>query len=287
MLLPVRLETRFVTDAAGPALLVRIYPDEIHVDSHRAQLSDAEVAAGTVYAQQISAAGGDVEAQRVAFEDLAGRVGRTPSPVCRFGSPRGRCRRRTTPSTRWAPAACRSGGRCAWLPRERRGGQRDRRGGARRSPARARRRRRHRRVRAAGGRRVGLVDFKLAVNAGMAVRVSMPDDGGLSRWSWSASPGRRSARRPGADRLADSSDGHRFGAGLDVLGPGTPTNNTGGQRSAWTRRPDARELFDAKLAAVPAAPDVTAPGGALGIVPDTLAGTPHQGASSTRRRPAP
>jgi hypothetical protein len=277
VLLPVRLETRFVTDAAGPALLVRIYPDEIHVDSHRAQLSDAEVAAGTVYAQQISAAGGDVEAQRVAFEDLAGRVGRTralyvarlsegtlPAPDNTIDPVGASCL-----PERWSVHGFRGNDEVASVigaavPADLRLGPAadddiDESG----PPVDA------------GS--AWLVDFKLAVNAGMAVRLPMPDDGGLDRLVVVGV--RADEPLTGADRLAALLDGHRFGAGLDLLGPGTPTNNTDGQRSAWTRRPDARELYDATLAADPAAPDVTATGGALGIVPDTLAGAPHQGAS--------
>ena len=46
-LLPVRLETRFATGAAGPELLVRIYPDEIHADRHEPELTAEEDAAGT------------------------------------------------------------------------------------------------------------------------------------------------------------------------------------------------------------------------------------------------
>ena len=45
-LLPVRLETRYRTDADGTSLLVRIYPDQVHVDAHDPRLSAAEIAAG-------------------------------------------------------------------------------------------------------------------------------------------------------------------------------------------------------------------------------------------------
>src|SRR6476469_6557632 len=46
-LLPVRLETRYTTD--GAALRVRIYPDDIHIDSLDRGVSDEERAAGAAY----------------------------------------------------------------------------------------------------------------------------------------------------------------------------------------------------------------------------------------------
>lgn len=49
LLLPLRLETRFVPSGRGAVLKVRIYPDEIHVDRTRPGLSEPEAEAGRAY----------------------------------------------------------------------------------------------------------------------------------------------------------------------------------------------------------------------------------------------
>ena len=45
-LLPVRIETRFAGTAAAPRLLVRLYPDDVHIDHHDPRLTSGEVSAG-------------------------------------------------------------------------------------------------------------------------------------------------------------------------------------------------------------------------------------------------
>src|ERR1035441_6174511 len=49
LLFPMRIETRFTDAADGSALLVRIYPDQISVDSHEPDLTAGEVADGKQY----------------------------------------------------------------------------------------------------------------------------------------------------------------------------------------------------------------------------------------------
>ena len=58
LLLPVRIETAYFPNAAGQQdLVVRIYPDDIHVDSHEPELTAEELAAGTEYWRSVWGAG--------------------------------------------------------------------------------------------------------------------------------------------------------------------------------------------------------------------------------------
>jgi hypothetical protein len=57
LLIPARIETRFVDSAEGSALLVRIYPDQFSVDTHDPQLTGAESADGQAYWRVVWRAG--------------------------------------------------------------------------------------------------------------------------------------------------------------------------------------------------------------------------------------
>ncbi len=77
-LLPVRLETHFRRGRDGVELLVRIYPDDVHVEVHEPELMDEEIAAGRAYWQATLAADtaqeGDRPAARLAaWAQLAGQ----------------------------------------------------------------------------------------------------------------------------------------------------------------------------------------------------------------------
>lgn len=75
-LLPVRLETRFVARGDGATdLLVRVYPDKIHLDSHERDLTAAEREWGRHYWTQDWHAGNDSTARRRAWQQLADRYG--------------------------------------------------------------------------------------------------------------------------------------------------------------------------------------------------------------------
>ena len=105
-MLPVRIETRFAGTPAAPRLLVRLYPDDVHVDHHDPRLTSGEVAAGTRYWTSVRAGtagrpgvGAAVEGRRTDTCDLGSsgahahqRIGRPRISKSRNG--RRQCRRR-------------------------------------------------------------------------------------------------------------------------------------------------------------------------------------------------
>jgi hypothetical protein len=61
LLLPVRIETRFMNVATGKELWVRIFPDDIAVDTHEKTLTEDEVNAGLSYWRELWAAAREIE----------------------------------------------------------------------------------------------------------------------------------------------------------------------------------------------------------------------------------
>jgi hypothetical protein len=76
LLLPVRLETRFIDSSNGSELLVRIYPDQMAIDTFEPPLTQAEQSAGTAYWDNLWRAGrGHIEQEKAAWRRLAGAFG--------------------------------------------------------------------------------------------------------------------------------------------------------------------------------------------------------------------
>lgn len=70
--LPIRLETKFELTPQGRNLLIRIYPDDLHIDTHEPGLTNAEFEAGRRFQEQSS---GGEENARAAWNQLVSRVG--------------------------------------------------------------------------------------------------------------------------------------------------------------------------------------------------------------------
>jgi len=74
VLFPVRLETRFFSEANGECeLRVRVYPDSVHIDSHEPALTDDESAWGQHFWEQMWRAANDAERRKAVWRQLADR----------------------------------------------------------------------------------------------------------------------------------------------------------------------------------------------------------------------
>jgi hypothetical protein len=74
-LLPVRLETRFVPAGTQVDFCVRIYPDDLHVETHEPELLDTELIHGRHAWEQIWRASEDEARRKAAWAQLAQRFG--------------------------------------------------------------------------------------------------------------------------------------------------------------------------------------------------------------------
>jgi hypothetical protein len=309
VLLPVRIETRFAMDAAGQALLVRVYPDEIAVDDHRDALTEAEVAAAARFWERVWRAGrSDPAAERSAFVDLAAEVGLTRALFAMHATAPDDQGRPSDPVPPPAPLA--SPPVLADLPRA--GEEQlepavsrvlpDRwtvlgfRGGALVAqaeglpildplplgPSAAT-------AALPNGDGAGppledairwLADFEAALAVGMAVRVPLSDTAGFDRLIVLGV--RPTDPETGARAVEQLLDAQRYADGLGFLAAGAPTNNTDADRSAWTRFPDAAAAFDAdRERTIGPSANAATVAAALGVEPAALAGTAHAAGEDT------
>ncbi|WP_134741608.1 hypothetical protein [Nocardioides sp. 503] len=76
LLLPVRVEAVFgAEDDGSPVLRIRVYPDDVHVDSHEEGLTERERAAGVAYWRAVGAAADDPTRRGAAWQALVGATG--------------------------------------------------------------------------------------------------------------------------------------------------------------------------------------------------------------------
>ena len=270
VLFPVRLETRFFTLADGSTeLRIRVYPDQIHCDSHEPDLTADEQTWGQHYWQQDWLAGNDTTARMAAWQQLADRFraaraawivrvlqptnatqrptaptpdgqGRTVQPqfpaIALASSPDAW---RSAPKARLLPdrwiAIAHSGGQAVLTVTGQNIQQPLNVGPDPQAPAPAG----DTAAAIASGEQLAIdpgmlwmVDFDTAEAAGMGLRMALPASLAAGLDSLLVFGVLRSASvADTAASLADLLDAHHYTDGLAFLRPGTPTNNTDDRRS--------------------------------------------------------
>jgi hypothetical protein len=264
-LLPVRLETRFVALADGAReLRVRVYPDKVHIDAHDPALTPEERGWGQRFWELHWRAGDDEARQRVAWQMVSDRfeppraawIVRSTLPLNAAARPRqpvdapaplpvapqfpvpppGGVGPRTPLAQllpdRWTATAYAGGAvlaiatgrpvaaRLAVGPDLKAAAPPDTVDDA---PA------------LDDGMR-WMIDFDRAEADGMALRLRLPAGPAAGVIDLLLVTGVRASvvAADGPARLAALLDAHHYGDGLAFLAPGTPSNNTGGERSGFS-----------------------------------------------------
>jgi hypothetical protein len=294
-LLPVRIETRFGQTAQGVELRVRIYPDDLHVDTHEPALTVDEDKWGRHFWEQTWRAGDNAVRARAAWEQLATRYGAERAAwIATTMKPRN--------ETSWPTTETRDGELLATKPtfftRPRRPSAWTRAAHSRVLPTRwlAIGYRGGRRAFTAWGNRIPdvlatgpaptaatvdgtgsplvdegmrwMVDFDEAVKVGMGLRIQLIPEhaAGLDALFVVGVRGADTMRTGLAELLA----AQRYTRGISLVPQGTPTNNMREARSVYSS--DARGVEPPLRAADIPAPDSDA--GlvirALGVAPEAL-----------------
>lgn len=312
LLLPVRIETRFADDTSQPELWVRIFPDQIAVDSFEPEVTEAEEEATHAYWERLWRAGeGDEKAELAAWRALASAYGaeraaylaqlaalqptnpgQRPAAATPKGTP-------LDPAPDFAPLPAQLRRPASWSRAPRGAGLPDHfvvvlsRDGEE------------------VGRAVGApvasplavgpdpaaptpepgpgeppvddgmrwaVDFDAAVEAGMGLRIAISGEDRRAGFDRIVVIGMRTpaAGRTAAEEVGELLTVHRFGDGLALVPQGSPTNNTREAPSAYTRAdPDYRGSFAAERGKPLEQHDGAALAAALGQPPEFFAHTEH------------
>ena len=304
VLLPIRLETRFQEAEGATDLLIRIYPDDLHVDTHEPELTDEEEIWGQAYWTQTWSGGKTNERERAAWTTIADRFtperaawivsvlepmnpgarpdaplpeGVEPPEPPRFPDvPRKAAEQTRAPLVRLLPdrwTAIGHGGSGRLFTAHGKPIREPLPAGPAPDPADGP----ADNADPADPGMAWLENFSQALEAGMALRVRLPGGAraGLSRL---LVVGLKNSLLPdaAAARLAELLDAQHYTRGLECLSRGTPTNNTTGARSG-AGAPDighARSFDDERSGALVVAGDGSAGdrlAAALGVPPSVLA----------------
>ncbi|HEY0375615.1 MAG TPA: hypothetical protein VGC87_01505 [Pyrinomonadaceae bacterium] len=264
LLFPVRLETRFMRpspDAPATELWVRVYPDDVHIDTHEPALTADEQRWGTYFQTQARLAGSAGEdAKRRAWRQLVERFGvRRAAWIARVFNPDHPLNVGTRSSgwtrapytkvlpDRWVAVAYR-GDRPAltvWgksigdvLPT----GPGPATGGTSTlPPADAS-------LPSVDDGMRWMIDFKVAEDAGMALRLPLSDNRGFERLLVFGIKSLDAASA--AERLAELLDAQHYTQGLALLPQNVPTNNTAQSPSGYGAADrDAEAAYTVELGA--------------------------------------
>ncbi len=290
VLVPMRLEVRYLSGASGPELAIRVVPDDIAVHTFEPELTAVEVAAGTRYWAAVSADDVDAEARAAAWVTILAELGAAraawtvetmrPTGPSVDGVPQ--LPDVPTKEQAWTRAAT-----CLVLPerfifRGWRGGQLQfevtgndvpddltlgpdptaLRGARPDLPD-------DQPALAWTGSSAWMIDFDVAVDVGLGVRVPLTGTDLSFDEIFAVGVSDRPPTEAQA-RLAATLRGHVYTNGLAFPAPDAPTNNTAATRSDWTRAPTMRTPDEVAAALAAAQPGPNQPGvrvaDAMGLV---------------------
>jgi hypothetical protein len=287
LLIPVRLETRYTDDRAS--LRVRIFPDDVHIDSLDRGMTPAEQDAARAYWTAVWRASDAAAA--AAWRELQARVGVDRAPWVALGSQPSNLAARANDATPVIPgivAATRGAAVARLLPDAFtvvaiQNGARSVATGSAIAPEIV-----IGALSADGAKlvQVGdarviegaewLADYEEAVRIGMAVTVVLQRPGAPVNQVFAFGVRRSLDPMRGAPaELADLFTAHRCTDGLAFVPQGTPTNNTETDRAGWQQRLAPAQPSRDLVAAPPAGSNAAVLATALGIDARTLAEIDH------------
>jgi hypothetical protein len=303
LFLPVNIETRFMDNSDGRSeLWLRIYPDQVAINSHEPELTDQEIADGATYWDAVWRAGNpppSADAVKAPWRGLASLYGSpraawiaqtmTPSnlalqpvPPTPAGTDPNPKPVYPTPPTRpssWNKPAIADALPDAWTVVTVSGTQQAQFRGGPITPDLA-----VGMTPGAGALPPGqpvdpgmqwLVDFDTAVKAGMAMKIPLTAEQRAAGFNRIFVYGLRTQGTPGTDALSSLLNAHHYTDGFSLVPQGAPTNNTPDADSAYSRKDLDYEISFAVERSAPLTKDASADGNAfaslVGIDPATMA----------------